>query len=109
MRSYDRPGNEARVAPDAERSERERTDRLTRAGKFREAPSQQVLRCSGSRVQILDQASARMERVLGRQKSAGLSALARAVALADLQSVDARTDLFAKWATPSHSHQRKRP
>ena len=84
MRSYDRPGNEARVAPVAEGNEGKCADRVTRAGKFRETPSQQALQRSGSRVQIIDQASAGMERVLWRQKSAGLAALPRAAALADL-------------------------
>lgn len=87
MRSYDRPGNEARVAPDAERSERKRTDRAARAGKSSEASSRQALPCSGSRVQILDQTGEGMERRTRRQESAGLSALTRASALANLQSV----------------------
>lgn len=87
MRSYDRPGNEARVAPDAERSQRKRTGRLARAGKFRETASQQALQRSGSRVQILGQAREGMEHVVWRQKSLGRSAFPRAAALADLQGV----------------------
>src|SRR5882762_11494031 len=81
------PRNEACLAQAAQRSQRKHADCAARIGKLREAISPESLFRRSSRLQILEASRQRMGIAVWRQKSADLSARARAATLADLQAL----------------------